>query len=174
MERFFQFFAQNSSQAEGRMSEPLFRTENLSVRFGGLAALTGMDLEIQKGEIIGLIGPNGAGKTTAFNAITGLAKPVSGKVVFHGQDVTGWSANKIARNGIARTFQNIRLYTDLTLVENVMIGATRRFATRFWKLSQEWVASPRRTRTSAEGRKSLGIDGVDQYGRGKGPIVTVW
>jgi len=104
------------------MSEPLFRTENLSVRFGGLAALTGMDLEIQQGEIIGLIGPNGAGKTTAFNAITGLAKPVAGKVVFHGQDVTGWTATKIARNGIARTFQNIRLYTDLTLVENVMIA----------------------------------------------------
>ena len=104
------------------MSEPLFRTENLSVRFGGLAALTGMDLEIQQGEIIGLIGPNGAGKTTAFNAITGLAKPFAGKVIFHGQDVTGWTATKIARNGIARTFQNIRLYTDLTLVENVMIA----------------------------------------------------
>jgi branched-chain amino acid transport system ATP-binding protein len=104
------------------MSEPLFRTENLSVRFGGLAALTGLDLEIQKGEIIGLIGPNGAGKTTAFNAITGLAKPAAGKVIFHGQDVTGWTATKIARNGIARTFQNIRLYTDLTLVENVMIA----------------------------------------------------
>jgi branched-chain amino acid transport system ATP-binding protein len=104
------------------MSEPLFRTENLSVRFGGLAALTGLDLEIREGEIIGLIGPNGAGKTTAFNAITGLAKPVSGKVIFHGQDVTGWTATKIARNGIARTFQNIRLYTDLTLVENVMIA----------------------------------------------------
>ncbi len=104
------------------MSEPLFRTENLSVRFGGLAALTGLDLEIQQREIIGLIGPNGAGKTTAFNAITGLAKPVSGKVIFQGQDVTGWTATKIARNGIARTFQNIRLYTDLTLVENVMIA----------------------------------------------------
>jgi len=104
------------------MSDPLFRTENLSVRFGGLAALTGLDLQIQEGAIIGLIGPNGAGKSTAFNAITGLAKPVSGKVFFRGQDVTGWTATKVARNGIARTFQNIRLYSDLTLVENVMIA----------------------------------------------------
>ncbi len=104
------------------MSEPLFKIENLSVRFGGLAALTDLELQIQPGEIIGLIGPNGAGKTTAFNAITGLAKPVSGKVIFRGQDITGWSATKVARSGIARTFQNIRLYTDLTLAENVMIA----------------------------------------------------
>ena len=104
------------------MSEPLFRTQELSVKFGGLAALVGLDLEIQQGEIIGLIGPNGAGKTTAFNAITGFAKPSDGKVIFQGQDVTGWPATRIARNGIARTFQNIRLYTDLTLVENVMVA----------------------------------------------------
>ncbi len=104
------------------MGEPLFKTERLSVRFGGLAALVGLDLEILQGEIVGLIGPNGAGKTTAFNAITGLAKPSEGKVIFQGQDVTGWPATRIARNGIARTFQNIRLYTDLTLVENVMVA----------------------------------------------------
>ena len=104
------------------MSEPLFATLELSVKFGGLAALMGLDLQIQPGEIVGLIGPNGAGKTTAFNAITGFVKPSEGKVVFQGQDVTGWPAARIARNGIARTFQNIRLYTDLTLVENVMVA----------------------------------------------------
>jgi len=104
------------------MSEPLFRTQQLSVKFGGLAALVGLDLEIHQGEIIGLIGPNGAGKTTAFNTITGLAKPSAGKVILEGKDVTGWTATRIARNGIARTFQNIRLYRDLTLVENVMVA----------------------------------------------------
>lgn len=104
------------------MSAPLFITHNLSVTFGGLAALTNLDLEILTGEIVGLIGPNGAGKTTAFNAVTGLAEPSSGTVLFRGQDITGWSAPRIARAGMARTFQNIRLYSDLSVIENVMVA----------------------------------------------------
>ena len=104
------------------MSEPLFRTERLSVFFGGLAALNGLDLEIGQGEIVGLIGPNGAGKTTAFNAITGLVKPSGGRVVFRGEDITGRQAPWVARRGIARTFQQIRLYGDLTVAENVMVA----------------------------------------------------
>jgi branched-chain amino acid transport system ATP-binding protein len=90
--------------------------------FGGLCALSGLDLSIHSGEIVGLIGPNGAGKTTAFNAITGLTKPTSGRVIFRGTDVTGWSAPRLARAGIARTFQNIRLYGDLTVIENVLVA----------------------------------------------------
>ncbi len=105
------------------MSAPIFRTEKLSVMFGGLAALTNLDLIIDEGEIAGLIGPNGAGKTTAFNAVTGIVKPVSGKIVFQETDITGWPAEKIARCGIARTFQNIRLYDDLSVIENVMVAA---------------------------------------------------
>ena len=104
------------------MSEPLFRTERLSVFFGGLAALNGLDLEIGQGEIVGLIGPNGAGKTTAFNAITGLVKPSGGRVVFRGEDITGRQAPWVARRWIARTFQQIRLYGDLTVAENVMVA----------------------------------------------------
>jgi len=104
------------------MSGPLFRTEGLSVVFGGLTALNGLDLEIGQGDIIGLIGPNGAGKTTAFNAITGLVQPSRGKVMFRGEDITARKAPWIARKGIARTFQNIRLYGDLTVVENVMVA----------------------------------------------------
>ena len=104
------------------MSEPLFRTDNLSVVFGGLAALTKLDLEINQGEIVGLIGPNGAGKTTAFNAITGITKPSSGEVIFQGENLTRFSAPQIARRGIARTFQQIRLYDDLTVLENVMVA----------------------------------------------------
>lgn len=104
------------------MTEHLFHTERLSVSFGGLSALMDLDLQVRQGEIIGLIGPNGAGKTTAFNAVTGIVRPSAGRVVFHGMDITGWPAHKIARTGIARTFQNIRLYTDLTLIENVMVA----------------------------------------------------
>ena len=104
------------------MSELLFRTEGLSVFFGGLAALRGLDLEIAQGEIVGLIGPNGAGKTTAFNAITGLVKPTEGRVLFRGDEITGRRAPWVARRGIARTFQQIRLYGDLTVAENVMVA----------------------------------------------------
>jgi len=104
------------------MTEPLFRTDRLSVRFGGLTALSGLDLEIREREIIGLIGPNGAGKTTAFNAITGIVKPSSGKVIFRGEDITGIRTPRIAQKRIARTFQQIRLYPDLTVIENVMVA----------------------------------------------------
>ena len=104
------------------MTEPLLTTAGLSVTFGGLSALTGLDLSIRKGEIVALIGPNGAGKTTAFNAITGAIKPSAGDVIFRGKDITGWSPPRVARFGIARTFQQIRLYSDLTVIENVMVA----------------------------------------------------
>ncbi len=104
------------------MSTPLFQTHGLSVTFGGLAALVDLALEIRRGEIVGLIGPNGAGKTTAFNAITGLIRPSDGRVYFRQTDITGWRAPRVARTGIGRTFQNIRLYQDLTVIENVMVA----------------------------------------------------
>lgn len=102
------------------MKQPLFSTAQLSVDYGGLTALKGLDLEIREHEIVGLIGPNGAGKTTAFNAISGVTKPSSGRVLFQGEDITGWRAPRIAVKGIARTFQSIRLYDDMTVIENVM------------------------------------------------------
>jgi len=104
------------------MNETLLRTEELTVVFGGLVALSGLDLEIRRGEIVGLIGPNGAGKTTAFNAITGVIQPSSGKVLLGEDDITARPAPKIAAKGIARTFQQIRLYDDLTVIENVMVA----------------------------------------------------
>ena len=104
------------------MTSPLLRVDNLTVEFGGLTALSEFDIEIREGEIVGLIGPNGAGKTTAFNAITGIARPSRGRVIFRDADVTRWSSPRIARTGIARTFQNIRLYDDLSVVENVMVA----------------------------------------------------
>lgn len=104
------------------MSTVLLRTNGLSVNYGGLSALSDLDLEIREGEIVGLIGPNGAGKTTAFNSITGAVKPSSGSIFFRGQEITGWPPPRVATAGIARTFQNIRLYDDLTVIENVMVA----------------------------------------------------
>ena len=105
------------------MTDQIFTAEGVSVVFGGLVALDGLDLIINRGEIIGLIGPNGAGKTTAFNAITGIVKPSNGKVLFSNMNITGGRPARIARLGIARTFQNIRLYEDLTVMENVMVAS---------------------------------------------------
>lgn len=101
---------------------PLLYTQNLRREFGGVIAVADVDIEIFKDSITGLIGPNGAGKTTLFNTITGLDFPTSGHVFFKGEDITELPAYKITRSGIARTFQNIRLFKEMTVFENVMIG----------------------------------------------------
>lgn len=100
----------------------ILRTEQLSMEFGGLRAVSDLDLSISEGEIIGLIGPNGAGKTTVFNVITGVYRPTTGRVIFNGQDITGWRPDQVTAKGIARTFQNIRLFNSMTVLENVMIS----------------------------------------------------
>jgi branched-chain amino acid transport system ATP-binding protein len=95
---------------------------NVSKRFGGLAALNDVSLDIARGAIFGLIGPNGAGKTTLFNVITGLYKSDVGHIQLAGRDLTGLKPNEIVAHGIARTFQNIRLFANMTALENVMVG----------------------------------------------------
>lgn len=100
----------------------ILETENLTREFGGVIAVNDVSFQVEKGMVNGLIGPNGAGKTTLFNQITGLDKPTHGKIIFDGTDITGMPAWKISRLGIARTFQNIRLYRELTAIENVMMG----------------------------------------------------
>lgn len=94
----------------------------LSISFGGLRAVDELSLHIKKGELYGLIGPNGAGKTTAFNLLTGVYKPDQGKILLDGRDITGLSNIEINKAGIARTFQNIRLFTDLSVLDNVKAG----------------------------------------------------
>ncbi|MBI2061567.1 MAG: ABC transporter ATP-binding protein [Nitrospirae bacterium] len=94
----------------------------LTIRFGGLEAVSSLDLEVPTGSIHGLIGPNGAGKTTVFNAISGFVRPVAGGVEISGRKVTGWQPHRIAALGVGRTFQNIRLFPDLTVLENLLIG----------------------------------------------------
>ena len=96
--------------------------KNLSKRFGGLLANREINIEFQKGEIVGLIGPNGAGKTTLFNCISGTYPPTSGKIFFNGKDITGLSPEEIAKTGIARTFQLVKVFRKMSVLENVMVG----------------------------------------------------
>jgi len=100
----------------------LLVAENLSKRFGGVEAVSEVRFSIRQGEIYGLIGPNGAGKTTLFNLLTGIYPPNRGRFAFEGRDLAGLKPNQIAARGIARTFQNIRLFANLSALENVMIG----------------------------------------------------
>ena len=96
--------------------------KGLSISFGGLKAVNEFDICIEKEQLYGLIGPNGAGKTTVFNLLTGVYKPTAGKILLDGQDITGKSIIEINKGGIARTFQNIRLFKELTVIENVKVG----------------------------------------------------
>ncbi len=100
----------------------ILETQGLSMFFGGIRACKDFDLRMREGELIGLIGPNGAGKTTVFNLITGVYRPTEGKVLFLGNDVTGLAPYRITRLGIARTFQNIRLFGNLTVLDNVKVA----------------------------------------------------
>ena len=104
------------------MSTVLLAAENLSKQFGGLAALSDVSFTINQGEIFGLIGPNGAGKTTLFNVLTGLYTPSSGTVMLAGYALLGLKPHQVVKFGLARTFQNIRLFANMTALENVMVG----------------------------------------------------
>lgn len=100
----------------------ILEVKNLGISFGGLRAVDDFNLEIEKGQLYGLIGPNGAGKTTVFNMLTGVYKPTDGRIVLDGEDITGKTNIEINKEGIARTFQNIRLFSDLTVLDNVKAG----------------------------------------------------
>lgn len=104
------------------MSDTVLKIENLGISFGGLKAVQELNLEIKKGQLYGLVGPNGAGKTTVFNMITGVYKPTTGKFWLAGEELTGKSQEMINQKGIARTFQNIRLFNNMTVIRNVMVG----------------------------------------------------
>jgi branched-chain amino acid transport system ATP-binding protein len=101
----------------------LLDVSDISVRFGGIVALDALTFQIEPGQILGLIGPNGAGKTTMFNVISRVYEPTSGKLTFNGADLRGIRAENIARHGISRTFQNLALWSRLSVLENVMLGA---------------------------------------------------
>jgi len=120
--------ASASAVAGPAVGDPVLEVSDVSRRFGGLVAVDGVSFAVAAGEIFGLIGPNGAGKTTLFNCISGLTRPSSGRIAHRGSDVTGLRPHRIAQRGIARTFQNIRLFSELSAQQNVMIA--RHKATR--------------------------------------------
>jgi branched-chain amino acid transport system ATP-binding protein len=107
-------------------NEVLLDFNSVTMQFGGVTALSDVSVKIFRGEVLGLIGPNGAGKTTCFNVMTGVYQPTQGTVLFNGSDITKLKRFEITQSGIARTFQNIRLFSEMTAVENVMVGADAR------------------------------------------------
>src|SRR2546423_10055370 len=113
------------------MFMPLLELENLSLTFGGLKALCDFNFTLDQGQLVGLIGPNGAGKTTAFNVLTGVYRPTSGQIRFTGRDIAGLKPFRISRLGIARTFQNVRLFGGLSVLDNVLIGFNQSIAHGF-------------------------------------------
>lgn len=142
----------------------VLKTEHLSIQFGGLRAVDDVNLEIKKGELYGLIGPNGAGKTTFFNLLTGVYKPTAGRIYHNGKDITGKSPIEINRGGIARTFQNIRLFNNLTVLENVMVGLANQIPCN---VAQSILRLPRHKKTEREFEKRavelLKVFQLDEY-----------
>jgi branched-chain amino acid transport system permease protein len=143
-------------------AEPLLRLERLSRRFGGLLAVDALSLEVGAGEIRALIGPNGAGKTTVLNMISGTYAPSAGQIFLGTQELSGRRPDSVARLGVARTFQNIRLFRELTVLENVMVGCQVRSRA---SLLDVLVGTPRQTRDERGMReraeKSLAAVGMD-------------
>jgi ABC-type branched-subunit amino acid transport system ATPase component len=143
-------------------ARPLLRLQNLDRRFGGVRAVDGVSLEVPEGSIFGLIGPNGAGKTTLVNAVTGYVPPQGGSVMLDGAELSGRLPHEIAARGISRTFQTIRLYRDLTALENVLVGmhARRRHDT-IQQLALLPVFRRGQRERVAEGRRLLGLVGLE-------------
>jgi branched-chain amino acid transport system ATP-binding protein len=125
--------ANHPPPAPARDALPLLQLEQVTVHFGGLCAVDALDLDVSAGELIGLIGPNGAGKTTVFNLITGLYAPTAGRIRLLGRDLAGLPAYAIAALGVARTFQNIRLFDSLSVFENVRAACNLHRTTRPWQ-----------------------------------------
>lgn len=129
------------------MRKTVLRTQHLGITFGGLRAVSDFNIEIKEGELVGLIGPNGAGKTTVFNLLTGVYKPTEGAIFLYDEKISGKKSYQVVRAGVARTFQNIRLFHQMTVIENVLVAFTKDieyglfsaiFRTpKFWKTEKE-------------------------------------
>jgi branched-chain amino acid transport system ATP-binding protein len=116
----------------------LLELQSVTMKFGGLVANDNVSLAVEEGQIVSLIGPNGAGKTTLFNCVSGVYRPTSGRIFFSGHDITGWPPHRIARHGLVRTFQIVRTFRDMTVLENVMVGALMHTssAARAWETAE--------------------------------------
>ncbi|MEB2319442.1 MAG: ABC transporter ATP-binding protein [Pseudomonadota bacterium] len=122
---------------------PVLECRGIERRFGGLVAVTGVDMHIERGEIFGLVGPNGSGKTTMTNAITGFFPPQKGKVLLEGQDITGLAPHRVAQLGVARTFQNLALFNGMSVLDNILLGRHVHMRPRVWRTAlYPWAARP--------------------------------
>ncbi len=151
-------------------ADNILELTSLTKRFGGLVAVDNVSFSIKRGEVFALIGPNGAGKTTLFNNVTGLYTPTAGRVVFDGRDITGFKPHQVARFGIARTFQNIRLFDFMTCLDNVRVGRHVRMKAKVWdslfKLPGERREEERVTEEAMELLRFVGIHRqANQYAR---------
>ncbi len=131
-------------------SQPILSIKNLTVDFGGVRAVHEVSFDLQPGELVGLIGPNGAGKTTVFNLITNAIKPTSGEIFLNGMNILGKSPDQICRLGISRTFQNIRLFPQMSAYENVELGL---HSTPHYTLAEAFVRTPRAQRIEKAARQ---------------------
>jgi branched-chain amino acid transport system permease protein len=135
-----------ASMAEDGSPQPMLAAAGLAKRFGGIQATTGFSCEVARGEIVGLVGPNGAGKTTLFNLLSGALRPDAGRVTFRGQEVTGLPMEDIVARGLARSFQDVRLFTALTVLENTALAALPSRSASFWRTLLLWRKVRRETR----------------------------
>ena len=131
------------------MAQPVLKCQHLGIQFGGLKAVDDFNMEIGESELVGLIGPNGAGKTTIFNMLTGVYQPTAGDIILLGKSIVGHSTHYITANGIARTFQNIRLFKSMTVIENIKVA----FQTRMHYTAMEGIV-----RAPRYAREERGID----------------
>jgi len=147
------------------VSERILDIQNLSVTFGGLDALKDLNFHVDEGEIVGVIGPNGAGKTTFFNMISGMVAPTSGEILFEGESLVGLDPNQVTARGIARTFQNVRLFANMTIAENVMVAQHCRTKQGVWGSLLNTPAFRREEREIREhAEKVLGFFGTRLIG----------
>lgn len=145
------------------MSANLLEAQKITMQFGGLKAVDSLEFHIRKGELMGLIGPNGAGKTTVFNMLTGVYQPTTGQVQFNGQSIQGLKPYQISRLGMTRTFQNIRLFKDLSVLENVQIAGAQHLSYGMLDsvvLSKKFLAQEKKLKDQA--LSLLSIFGLDK------------
>lgn len=143
-------------------SENILECRNVSISFGGLKAVNDFNLLVKPGDLIGLIGPNGAGKTTIFNMLSGVYTPTSGSILLKGEEINGVTPDKLAKKGIARTFQNIRLFSYLSVLDNVKVAMNMEMKYNYFsgmlRLSNYWKEEAEKSRQALEILKVLGLE----------------
>ena len=151
------------------MAEPLLRCDKVTMRFGGLVALSDVDLVVEEGTIHSVIGPNGAGKTTVFNCITQNLRPTLGQVWFNGQRIDGYTPDRVAAAGISRTYQNIRLFRNITALENLLVGMHLHLTSTWWGA----VFGTRHTRDDEKAAHDEAMKLLQFVGlRGRGDVLS--